>query len=29
MKTQITTLKEKVEGVVKDTGYIIQTEALK
>jgi molecular chaperone HtpG len=27
-ETQITTLKEKVEGVVKDTGYIIQTEAL-
>ena len=26
--TQITTLKEKVEVVVKDTGYIIQTEAL-
>ena len=27
-ETQITTLKEKVEGVVKDTGYIIQTKAL-
>ena len=27
-ETQINTLKEKVEGVVKDTGYIIQTEAL-
>jgi molecular chaperone HtpG len=27
-ETQITTLKEKVEGIVKDTGYIIQTEAL-
>ena len=27
-ETQITTLKEKIEGVVKDTGYIIQTEAL-
>ena len=27
-ETQITTLKEKVESVVKDTGYIIQTEAL-
>ncbi len=27
-ETQVTTLKEKVEGVVKDTGYIIQTEAL-
>ncbi|MEK9912756.1 MAG: molecular chaperone HtpG [Flavobacteriaceae bacterium] len=27
-ETQITILKEKVEGVVKDTGYIIQTEAL-
>ena len=27
-ETQITTLKEKVEGVVKDTGYIIQTESL-
>ncbi|MEL0271547.1 MAG: molecular chaperone HtpG, partial [Flavobacteriaceae bacterium] len=27
-ETQITTLKEKVEGVVKETGYIIQTEAL-
>jgi len=27
-ETQITTLKEKVEGVVKNTGYIIQTEAL-
>ena len=27
-ETQITTLKEKVEVVVKDTGYIIQTEAL-
>ena len=27
-ETQITTLKEKVEDIVKDTGYIIQTEAL-
>ncbi len=27
-ETQITALKEKVEGVVKETGYIIQTEAL-
>ena len=27
-EAQITALKEKVEGIVKDTGYIIQTEAL-
>ncbi|MGB1044335.1 MAG: molecular chaperone HtpG [Flavobacteriaceae bacterium] len=27
-EAQVTALKEKVEGVVKDTGYIIQTEAL-
>ena len=27
-EAQVTALKEKVEGVVKDTGYVIQTEAL-